>query len=107
MKLYHFAEADVRKDLLNVLAEGQRPGATIVRHACRCGCGSGVQYARDERALWVASETNSVPELHIIGLASHADVEAFVEGLCRAGMSKSAAQKERDILLALFREGAS
>lgn len=102
--MYIFKPEDVRDLLRDILATGKRPKAAIVRDVCSCGCGKAIQIARDERALWVCSETNAIPRLHAVGLETLFDVERFLGALT---VSEKELARTRALLLRLFNEGLS
>jgi len=76
----------------------QHTKAKIERFLCTCGCGCGVQYARDYRALWIASEITESPTFNVVEIRELVGLEWFIAG-------KSPAIQA--VLRAAFAKGAS
>jgi hypothetical protein len=71
----------VRFDRVDVEDAVREQTAAPLRYlGCPC-CGAGIVYARDKRALWVASELSVDESLRVLGLETAAELEAWLTKL--------------------------
>ena len=66
--------------------------APTLRWECSCGCGCGVVYARDARALWVASEVSAERSIRIVGLETETELDEYLKRLTSNRSAEKAAE---------------
>lgn len=56
-------------------------GLTPLVYECECGCKNAIVYARDDRALWIASTLSEEKDafIHIMGLETRTEFDKFVQ----------------------------